>query len=311
MAPYLISHIAHAKGTASDCLHPAAPQRQRSAGSLARQLPLAVQLPPVQLPVSGRTLGRHVSLGPGWELNKEGVAQQISEEPSTSQAAAEAAPPAEVGLGVAVPQLLGRLGWGMGCCWWLRCRPLGVRGRLLAWADTPLRMCSTHTHNPCSSLASPHPPPALVLLPCRCRRGTKGRECRSGCAATLWRTRLTDTRCRWVLAQPVVVLRLCALWFWTHWAPHHPSRTGHPTAPYYQSSLCIRSRLAFARLASQQQLRPPVLQDAGSRRVGSFSLFAPGFTHIPVMYTHGAATAPRRRMRCCGERAACRRTPRC
>lgn len=44
----------------------------------------------------------------------------------------------------------------------------------------------------------------LQLLPCRCRRGTKGRECRSACAATLWPTPLIDTRCRWVLAQPVV-----------------------------------------------------------------------------------------------------------
>ncbi|PRW58617.1 Sporulation RMD1 isoform B [Chlorella sorokiniana] len=75
-------------------------RRQRSASSsLVQPLPLGVQLPPVQLPVSGRTLGRHVSLGPGWELNKEGVAQQqqqYSDEPSTSQAAAAASPPAEV-----------------------------------------------------------------------------------------------------------------------------------------------------------------------------------------------------------------------
>lgn len=71
-------------------------RRHRSTSSLVRQLPLAVQLPPVQLPVSGRTLGRHVSLGPGWEQNKEGAAQQYSDEPSTSQAAAEAASPPEV-----------------------------------------------------------------------------------------------------------------------------------------------------------------------------------------------------------------------
>ncbi|EFN59010.1 hypothetical protein CHLNCDRAFT_137677 [Chlorella variabilis] len=52
-------------------------RRQRS--HLAREVPV----PPVQLPVSGRTLGRHVSLGPGWELNKEGEIMYPSQ-PSTS-----------------------------------------------------------------------------------------------------------------------------------------------------------------------------------------------------------------------------------
>ena len=45
-----------------------------------------VALPPVQLPVSGRTLGRHVSLGPGWESNKEDPGPDYSQ-PSTSAAA--------------------------------------------------------------------------------------------------------------------------------------------------------------------------------------------------------------------------------
>lgn len=89
-------------------------QRHRSTSSLVRQLPLAVQLPPVQLPVSGRTLGRHVSLGPGWEQNKEGAAQQYSDEPSTSQAAAEAASPPEVR--VFVLRLHGRLVMGSSLC---------------------------------------------------------------------------------------------------------------------------------------------------------------------------------------------------
>ena len=44
---------------------------------------------PVPLPVSGRTLGRHVSLGPGWEMNREEQLlppQHDYDQPSTSQA---------------------------------------------------------------------------------------------------------------------------------------------------------------------------------------------------------------------------------
>ncbi|KAL4424431.1 hypothetical protein ABPG77_006369 [Micractinium sp. CCAP 211/92] len=64
-------------------------KRQRSTH---RELP-PVPLPPVQLPVSGRTLGRHVSLGPGWELNKDGAAAGPGprppdyDQPSSSQQA--------------------------------------------------------------------------------------------------------------------------------------------------------------------------------------------------------------------------------
>lgn len=56
---------------------------------------MALPPPPVQLPVSGRTLGRHVSLGPGWELNKEGAAEAARagppdyDQPSTSQQAVQ------------------------------------------------------------------------------------------------------------------------------------------------------------------------------------------------------------------------------
>ncbi len=58
-------------------------------------------LPPVQLPVSGRTLGRHVSLGPGWELNKDGAAAGPGprppdyDQPSSSQ---QAVPHTEVSI---------------------------------------------------------------------------------------------------------------------------------------------------------------------------------------------------------------------
>jgi hypothetical protein len=54
-----------------------------------RSFPLPLPLPPVQLPVSGRTLGRHVSLGPGWEMNREDQLlspQHDYDQPSTSQA---------------------------------------------------------------------------------------------------------------------------------------------------------------------------------------------------------------------------------
>lgn len=51
-----------------------------------RELP-PVGLPPVHLPVSGRTIGRHVSLGPGWELNKEGQVAYPDDQPSTSSQA--------------------------------------------------------------------------------------------------------------------------------------------------------------------------------------------------------------------------------
>lgn len=65
-------------------------RRQRS---YPRDLPpVPLPVPPVQLPVSGRTLGRHVSLGPGWEMNTEHLMEGASgsmeyDQPSTSQAA--------------------------------------------------------------------------------------------------------------------------------------------------------------------------------------------------------------------------------
>ncbi|KAI3433802.1 hypothetical protein D9Q98_003606 [Chlorella vulgaris] len=63
---------------------PAEMRRARSYNH--RELP-PVGLPPVHLPVSGRTIGRHVSLGPGWELNKEGQVAYPDDQPSTSSQA--------------------------------------------------------------------------------------------------------------------------------------------------------------------------------------------------------------------------------
>lgn len=62
-----------------------------------RTFPREVPVQPVPLPISGRTLGRHVSLGPGWEANREGAEQYASppDQPSTSHAP----PLPEVGLG--------------------------------------------------------------------------------------------------------------------------------------------------------------------------------------------------------------------
>ena len=74
--------------------HPPTQRPRQYRGELQPAGPL---VPPVQLPVSGRTLGRHVSLGPGWEQNKEDTPPPYpsvgADEPSTSAAAAEAALP--------------------------------------------------------------------------------------------------------------------------------------------------------------------------------------------------------------------------
>lgn len=62
------------------------PVEMRRARTFPRELPAYhLPVPPVQLPVSGRTLGRHVSLGPGWELTHDDEGYPYaSDGPSTS-----------------------------------------------------------------------------------------------------------------------------------------------------------------------------------------------------------------------------------
>lgn len=151
-------------------------RRQRS--HLAREVPV----PPVQLPVSGRTLGRHVSLGPGWELNKEGEIMYPSQ-PSTSHS--PEVDPLEVSAGIllergppaclpAARPLLLRLAQAHAAASHARA-PAALRRH-------PLRHLSLHCRRPADRR--------------RCRRSTRGRGGRSGCGATRWPRALTATRSR-------------------------------------------------------------------------------------------------------------------
>ena len=68
---------------------------------------------PVQLPVSGRTLGRHVSLGPGWEANREEAAAAAEEAAAAAAAAAyDQASTSHASLSPMMHEVRGR-----GCCW--------------------------------------------------------------------------------------------------------------------------------------------------------------------------------------------------
>lgn len=286
-----------------------APQRHRSASSLVRQLPLAVQLPPVQLPVSGRTLGRHVSLGPGWEQNKEGAAQQYSNEPSTSQAAAEAASPPEVGGFVL--RLEGRMvmssplcsrGWQ--CTGWLECKLPRVRA------------LSRHTNAAICMLQPilllPAYPPSSSGCPVRC--------CRAGAPT------VPGARCAGAVALPRcgrIVRQICAAG-----EPLHRRRAravvgvGLPWAGVCAGSETdsrARGRLRVCRqVGAQHSVSGAAPQPCGVEpacfAACSALCCAENALGMPAAYASRCGPAlppPACRTRCCGERAACRRTLRC